>query len=34
LLTTDELHAELERVGNDIMVDLALTESNNPAFSG
>jgi hypothetical protein len=29
LLTTDELRTELERIGNDVMVDLALTESDN-----
>ncbi len=28
-LTTDELRTELERIGNDVMVDLALTESDN-----
>jgi uncharacterized protein YjiS (DUF1127 family) len=27
--TTDELRTELERIGNDVLVDLALTESNN-----
>jgi hypothetical protein len=27
--TTDELRTELGRIGNDVMVDLALTESNN-----
>lgn len=28
-LTLDELRTELERIGNDVMVDLALTESDN-----
>jgi predicted amino acid-binding ACT domain protein len=28
-LTTEELRTELERIGNDVMVDLALTESDN-----
>lgn len=29
-LTTDELHTELERIASDIMVDLALTDSDKP----